>query len=428
MTATKIQPGDDTHLTLLMAPHSLNFVTGADRAALLAYGRDVFAAALKHPSEAALQTLRDYAEGRIEHDNAGCCPDSIEGPGQRDSECRVCQALDAFAGAVPASLEPGALLPRLRSAYDACIVSMRAAGSDTDARQRQLLISQALSDSISAEQARLSAGAAPAAVAHLPAVLEQIAQGWDGCKYDAPGETLDIGADIRAAAKRLLAEQPAATWGEQQVHALAIHMAASAPPSHKPRDYDADMAWARSALGFIAGHAPAAPALEAPAAPAGDEEAAFTKWFQGEQGKPYQGMWEFARAAWMSRAATAAAPQAPAAPACAAVTDEQIDAILDSPGGLGMLIADPRQRLRLFARRVLDLAAPAAPAVDATSDTALLDAMQRHRIALVPEFEGPWDAEIYDDDAEARHIASGNTPREALRAAIAAQAKEGGGT
>lgn len=44
MTATKFQPGDDTHLSLLMAPHSLNFVTGADHAALLAYGRDVFAA------------------------------------------------------------------------------------------------------------------------------------------------------------------------------------------------------------------------------------------------------------------------------------------------------------------------------------------------------------------------------------------------
>ncbi len=57
-------------------------------------------------------------------------------------------------------------------------------------------------------------------------------------------------------------------WGEQQVHALAIHMAASAPPSHKPRDYDADMAWARSALAFITGHTNAAPALEAPAAPA----------------------------------------------------------------------------------------------------------------------------------------------------------------
>ncbi|MGQ8875910.1 hypothetical protein ACUTR7_00250 [Delftia sp. NA_296.1] len=71
-------------------------------------------------------------------------------------------------------------------------------------------------------------------------------------------------------------------------------------------------------------------------------------------------------------------------------------------------------------------AAPAAPAVDASSDTALLDAMQRHRIALVPEFEGPWDAEIFNDEAEAHPIASGNTPREALRAALAAQAKEGG--
>ncbi|MCG3782736.1 hypothetical protein [Delftia acidovorans] len=71
-------------------------------------------------------------------------------------------------------------------------------------------------------------------------------------------------------------------------------------------------------------------------------------------------------------------------------------------------------------------AEPAAPAVDATSDTALLDAMQRHRIALVPEFEGPWDAEIFNDEAEAYPIASGNTPREALRAALAAQAKEGG--
>lgn len=64
------------------------------------------------------------------------------------------QCLAQIEEAVPASLDPGALLPRLRSAYDACIVSMRAAGSDTDARQRQLQISQALSDSISAEQER----------------------------------------------------------------------------------------------------------------------------------------------------------------------------------------------------------------------------------------------------------------------------------
>jgi hypothetical protein len=54
MTATKIQPGDDLHLTSLMAPHSLNFVTGADRAALLAYGRDVFAAGLAGAAPAAV--------------------------------------------------------------------------------------------------------------------------------------------------------------------------------------------------------------------------------------------------------------------------------------------------------------------------------------------------------------------------------------
>ena len=96
--------------------------------------------------------------------------------------------------------------------------------------------------------------------------------------------------------------------------------------------------------------AQAAPALEAPAAPAGDEEAAFTKWFQGEQGKPYQGMWEFARAAWMARAATAAAPQAPAAPS--------IPQWIDDPH-------DIEQGQMLNPAWVQAQAAPAAPAVDA---------------------------------------------------------------
>ena len=38
-----------------------------------------------------------------------------------------------------------------------------------------------------------------------------------------------------------------------------------------------------------------------------DEDAAFRAWFNGEQGKPYDGMWCFARAAWMKRAALEAA-------------------------------------------------------------------------------------------------------------------------
>ena len=46
MTKAAIQmtPGDDMHLTLLMAPHSLNFVTGQDREHLLAFGRAAFEA------------------------------------------------------------------------------------------------------------------------------------------------------------------------------------------------------------------------------------------------------------------------------------------------------------------------------------------------------------------------------------------------
>jgi hypothetical protein len=33
-----------------------------------------------------------------------------------------------------------------------------------------------------------------------------------------------------------------------------------------------------------------------------DEDARFEEWFRAEQGKPYDGMWEFAKAAWMARA------------------------------------------------------------------------------------------------------------------------------
>jgi hypothetical protein len=43
-TTIQMTPGDDTHLTLLMAPQSLNFFTGQDREHLLAFGRAAFEA------------------------------------------------------------------------------------------------------------------------------------------------------------------------------------------------------------------------------------------------------------------------------------------------------------------------------------------------------------------------------------------------
>lgn len=39
----------------------------------------------------------------------------------------------------------------------------------------------------------------------LTGALEQIAESWDGCMYDAPGETVDIGADLRRAFAKVTA-------------------------------------------------------------------------------------------------------------------------------------------------------------------------------------------------------------------------------
>ena len=68
------------------------------------------------------------------------------------------------------------------------------------------------------------------------------------------------------------------------------------------------------------------------------------------------------------------------------------------------------------------------PAGDVFSDTQLLDAMQKRRIAVIPEFEGPWDATIYGDDSEPIATASGDTPRAAIAAATASDsARKAGG-
>ncbi|MCX2894834.1 hypothetical protein ORG27_14740 [Stenotrophomonas lactitubi] len=44
----------------------------------------------------------------------------------------------------------------------------------------------------------------PAQAVDLGQIIEQIAQQWDGCSYDAVGETIDVGRAIRAAGKRLI--------------------------------------------------------------------------------------------------------------------------------------------------------------------------------------------------------------------------------
>lgn len=70
----------------------------------------------------------------------------------------------------------------------------------------------------------------PAELAHA-SVLEQIAQQWDGCQYDAPGEMVDIGAAIRRAGERLSAEQ-----AEQGVDAHTLWAMAQLAPGEGIED------------------------------------------------------------------------------------------------------------------------------------------------------------------------------------------------
>ena len=276
MTATKIQPGDDLHLTSLMAPHSLNFVTGPDRAALLAFGRDVFAAA------------RDSK-----------CLAQIEEPAQPVAE--ICSASHDDAEFGERAIKP------------LCDISGFEYGTP------------------------IYAGAAPAAAAP---------------RGEYPHEQMDAMALDRY---KVVPSNASMLWSHAVVAgdgAQQLYVGREVECQNMARKFAGaflDGAFAFHSMA-AAPTAQAAPALEAPAAPAGDEEAAFTKWFQGEQGKPYQGMWEFARAAWMARAATAAAPQAPAAPS--------IPQWIDDPH-------DIEQGQMLNPAWVQAQAAPAAPAVDA---------------------------------------------------------------
>lgn len=59
MATSKMTPGDDKHLTLLMAPFNLNFFVGKDREDLLAYGRTVWAAAIESQAEKTAESPKE---------------------------------------------------------------------------------------------------------------------------------------------------------------------------------------------------------------------------------------------------------------------------------------------------------------------------------------------------------------------------------
>lgn len=285
---------------------------------------------------------------------------------------------------------------------------------------------------------------------------------------------------------------PAAVLDVHAIAAAVCQRVAELPDRDSPEDWpEAMLVTGPELIDAVADEieqalAQAAPALEAPAAPTlvGDEQADS---YLAEPGR----LATLARShpaglvRALARAALAAAPQAPAAPSqgaegwaidkstgtdilvykgCSVIEDEQAHRLLAllsaSPAAPS---ADERTAYVEFlagkfpqtyskedAEHWWDhghvsalawqaargaQAAPAAPAVDA-SDTALLDAIERERIAVIPEFEGPWDAQIFGEDEATLACGSGATPRKAITEALAslearkahdaAQAKEGG--
>ena len=73
-------------------------------------------------------------------------------------------------------------------------------------------------------------------------------------------------------------------------------------------------------------------------------------------------------------------------------------------------------------RAALAATQPAAQGLDAE----MLNFINDKRVALTPEYEGPWKAEVFGDEAEPVITTEGNTVRDAVSAALAAQAKQWG--
>ncbi len=367
----------------------------------------------------AWETLQDFAEGRIEHINAGSCPDCIEGFGQRDIQCPVCRALDAIAGPAPAAVagpaEPLAWTPGPNEFKDWCAQWF---GPDSDDNYLAEAVhalppmaqrfARIAAPALEAPAAPMSPAEACAALA-INSALHRIRAG------NAAGAIEPLEQAHAALAAAPQAQTGAPDWWRKRADEIEAQVAATGS-SEAMRCYT-DM---RTLLQSAA-------APQAPAAPSAVATQVIENLLQlarivntavEDWGESFEDG---------SMEVTFHKEEADAMEAIL----EFFDSLPDAPPEESVIESGP-----LRAARVLRaLAAPAAPAVDA-SDTALLDAMERERIAVIPEFEGPWDAQIFGEDEAALACGSGVTPRKAIAEALAsledrkahdaAQAKEGG--
>lgn len=93
---------------------------------------------------------------------------------------------------------------------------------------------------------------------------------------------------------------------------------------------------------------------------------------------------------------------------------------------LAWIVADPHiDDGEAIAREIIHALNAADPTTQGL-DAQLLDFVNDKRVALTPEYEGPWRAEVFADEDAPVVTAEGGTVRDAIAAALAAQAKQGG--
>ena len=444
----KMTPGDELHLTALMAPFSLNLVTGQDRQHLLGYGRSAFEAG----KESAGQCLHQIQEpalvqaaqptgsvsnatsqattrtrfcpecghvGEVSADHRDCCPDGSHAfmvPAKWAQDLRAV-FLARFSQAAPAAV---------------AVPDERAALRDAEARLT-LLIERGqakLLDVVARDACRAALAATPAAAPSLISSLKSILADADaGPPTDSQWCCKECGQwtpwnhpeahdhEDGCTAPREYAKRR--DWKSRISTLIAAIPAATAPVVlPKPEAVVSEVMelvkdWAQRDL--IAGEA----GIDALSEESSEKQHQEAKRLDGEAEASYRAI----EAKLRALLAGVAAPAARGAPL------KLIEAINTACGGNewqgGALVTE---LLEPACRAIASLAPQAkADAQDELTDSAMLDAMERQRIAVVPEYEGPWDAEVYNDEGQPNHRGSGSTPREAIRAAIAAQAAAKGG-
>ena len=208
----KMTPGDDTHLSLLMAPHSLNLAVGQLREQLLGYGRAAFVAGHAQLRASTPEAAEDLIEEIIERisDHAVKVISHHEARKQGDTE-QIESARQAVFQAddwIKRDLRILAMRPSSNPGASHCLYQIQEPATKTEALAHYS--QQAI---LAMDEAAPAAVAVPAEVTGLLEALESMVDVCEGHDFDgAPSDAhMDKARVAISAYRAALAATPAAT-------------------------------------------------------------------------------------------------------------------------------------------------------------------------------------------------------------------------